>query len=264
MKKITLKITTFLLLTMFVLQVQGQIVLGDLYTLRNAATGNYMGAGNLGGVGSPTIMTPTATYTTAGQNFKFVTSLDPAYTNISPQDTNGTLRQASFAVLNTAAAAPTSAGDRKWVLEAVDVTDPAFMYYRFKYSTSSRRIMEVVELDANADGNRYLLTDVDPTLDDRSLWVVQPATIDPPLSAKEFDTSSIFISNPVNNQLSIKGLPSNVKQVSVYSLLGQEVLTKKVDGQSSLNIDVSPLTSGMYLVEMKGDNGVFTKKIVKE
>ncbi|WP_188407847.1 T9SS type A sorting domain-containing protein [Hyunsoonleella pacifica] len=85
-----------------------------------------------------------------------------------------------------------------------------------------------------------------------------------PLSNEEFDTSSIFISNPVNNEINIKGLTSNVKEVIVYSLLGQKVLTKEVNTQSSLSLDASALTSGMYLVEMKGDKGSFTKKIVKQ
>ncbi len=85
------------------------------------------------------------------------------------------------------------------------------------------------------------------------------------LSTADFDTSSIFISNPVNNnELSIKGLTANVKQVSVYSLLGKEVISREVNERSELNIDVSALSTGMYLVKMQGDNGSYTKKIVKQ
>ncbi len=89
-------------------------------------------------------------------------------------------------------------------------------------------------------------------------WVSQT------LSNEEFDTSSIFVSNPVNNQLTIKGLTTSVNRVSVYSLLGKQVLTRELDGQTSLNFDTSALASGLYLVEMKGDRGSFTKKIVKQ
>ena len=84
------------------------------------------------------------------------------------------------------------------------------------------------------------------------------------LSNEKFDTSSIFIANPVKNTLSIKGITDIVNQVSVYSILGQEVLTKKVDTQSTLNIDFSSLTSGIYLVKLQGDTGSFIKKIIKE
>jgi len=84
------------------------------------------------------------------------------------------------------------------------------------------------------------------------------------LSTEEFDTSSVFISNPVKNELTIDGLNQTIKQISVYSLLGKEVLTRSVDAQTSLSIDVAALTSGMYLVKMQGENGSFTKKIVKQ
>ena len=84
------------------------------------------------------------------------------------------------------------------------------------------------------------------------------------LSNEKFDTSSIFISSPVKNQLSVKGLTSNVKQVSVYSLLGSKVLTRKVEGQSAINVDVSALASSMYIVELSGDAGKYAKKIIKQ
>ena len=96
-------------------------------------------------------------------------------------------------------------------------------------------------------------------------WVFETAAGESVLSAKEFDTSAIVIANPVNNSLSIKGLNANVKQVSVYSLLGQLVLTRKViDAQSTLDINVNTLKSGVYLVKINGENSSFTKKIIKE
>ena len=84
------------------------------------------------------------------------------------------------------------------------------------------------------------------------------------LSITDFDTSSVFISNPVNDKLSIEGLTANIKQVSVYSLLGKQILSKEVEKQSTLNFDVSNLSSGMYLVKMQGDKDSFVKKIVKQ
>lgn len=84
------------------------------------------------------------------------------------------------------------------------------------------------------------------------------------LSNKQFDTSSLSITNPVNNSLSIKGLSDNVNEISVFSLLGQKVLTRTVNSESALSIDVSGLVSGVYLVKLTGDNGSFTKKIIKQ
>jgi len=95
-------------------------------------------------------------------------------------------------------------------------------------------------------------------------WVLETAAGAAVLSTDRFDTSSITISNPVKNELSIQGLTSNVNEISIYSLLGQKVLTRTVATQSSLNIDVSTLKTGMYLVEMKGDTGSFVKKVIKQ
>jgi hypothetical protein len=95
-------------------------------------------------------------------------------------------------------------------------------------------------------------------------WVFENQAGQNVLGNEQFDTSSIFIANPVKNTLSIKGISDNVNQVSIYSLLGQEVLTKKVHAQSTLDIDFSSLTSGIYLVKLQGDAGSFIKKIIKE
>ena len=84
------------------------------------------------------------------------------------------------------------------------------------------------------------------------------------LSTNDFDASSVFVSNPVNKALTIKGLTNNIEQVSIYSLLGNRVLESKVDGKSSLELDVNSLSSGMYIVRMTGDNVSFSKKIVKQ
>ncbi|SNR70883.1 Por secretion system C-terminal sorting domain-containing protein [Lutibacter agarilyticus] len=83
------------------------------------------------------------------------------------------------------------------------------------------------------------------------------------LSNEEFDTSAFFMSNLVNDQLTIQGLPSNVKQIAVYSLLGQKLITKEVSSES-LNMNVSSLKTGMYIVDFIGENGRFTKKIIKQ
>lgn len=84
------------------------------------------------------------------------------------------------------------------------------------------------------------------------------------LSNTSFDSSSIFISNPVNNEISVSGLTSNVKEVSVYSLLGKKVLSRNLSQETSVSIDASTLSSGIYVVKIAGDNGSFSKKIVKQ
>ena len=86
------------------------------------------------------------------------------------------------------------------------------------------------------------------------------------LSTEKFDTTSVFISNPVNDELTIKGLNQSIKQISVYDLLGKQVISNNLsDDTISTNLDVSSLTTGLYIVKLEGENGAsFTKKIVKK
>ncbi|WP_282040882.1 T9SS type A sorting domain-containing protein [Winogradskyella flava] len=86
------------------------------------------------------------------------------------------------------------------------------------------------------------------------------------LSTEEFDASSVFISNPVKDELKIEGLNQSIKQISVYDLLGKQVIDSNlVDDTTSANLDVSSLNSGLYIVKLEGENGQsLTKKIIKE
>lgn len=64
--------------------------------------------------------------------------------------------------------------------------------------------------------------------------------------------------NPTSNVVNIEGIDNNVKQVEFYSILG--VLQKKTNNTS---INVSDLSSGIYLVKITTDNNQnITKRII--
>ncbi|MEN8703280.1 MAG: T9SS type A sorting domain-containing protein, partial [Polaribacter sp.] len=71
---------------------------------------------------------------------------------------------------------------------------------------------------------------------------------------------------PVSNQLTIKGATSKVSRLNVYSVLGNAVLSKVIDNQNGdISVNVSALSSGLYIVELNGENGErLTKKIIKQ
>ncbi|WP_299057396.1 T9SS type A sorting domain-containing protein [uncultured Polaribacter sp.] len=85
-------------------------------------------------------------------------------------------------------------------------------------------------------------------------------------SVNTFGADKFSISNPVSNQLTIKGTTSKVNQVVVYSLLGNRVLSKAINnGNEDISLNVSALSTGMYIVELNGENGErLTKKIIKQ
>ncbi|WP_435414374.1 T9SS type A sorting domain-containing protein [Polaribacter aestuariivivens] len=85
-------------------------------------------------------------------------------------------------------------------------------------------------------------------------------------SVNTFGIDAFSISNPLNNQLVIKGATADVNKVTLYSVLGNKVLSKSISNQNGdISLDVSSLSTGLYIVEMNGVNGErFTKKVVKQ
>lgn len=82
------------------------------------------------------------------------------------------------------------------------------------------------------------------------------------LATEQFSTAKFNIfPNPVSNNLTIESA-KNIDHVSVYNLLGQEVASKS-PSVSSMNIDVSNLHDGVYIVKTKVEGKIETTRIVK-
>ena len=69
--------------------------------------------------------------------------------------------------------------------------------------------------------------------------------------------------NPVKNMLNVVSNNSTVESIMVYDLLGKTILSKTVNGTSTM-VDVSGLSNGIYLVKVIGAQGEKVFKIVKE
>lgn len=83
------------------------------------------------------------------------------------------------------------------------------------------------------------------------------------LSTNTFDNSSFTAyPNPVKNMLNLT-YTQNISDVSVFNLLGQQVITKSVNAIKG-QIDMSNLASGTYLVKVLTENGTKTIKVIKE
>lgn len=291
MKKITLKISAFLLLAMFALQVQGQdanypnAYVGEgsyLISTYNVTPQLYLTINNSGDLEWNTLAAAPAD----------VTQIWTIQEHVSPHDTGFVQITADLSSLGSGSwtmivdqSTIADANDKDFKItvrpgdpqDDVTVVPPKVDAYGF--DQFQRR--KTSDYTGPAGTNNALFVKPLGFSGGSRYGVIPTAAGDPVefngggidaieyhlvalLSTADFDTSSIFISNPVNNELTIKGLPANVKQVAVYSLLGKEVLTRKVDAQSTLSININTLSRGMYLVKMQSDGGVFTKKIVKQ
>ncbi|MGV0923271.1 S8 family peptidase [Empedobacter tilapiae] len=69
--------------------------------------------------------------------------------------------------------------------------------------------------------------------------------------------------NPVVNELSIN-LPSNLKEakIRIVDITGRNVMEAKVS-QANNKINVSQLIKGVYIIEIKTDKGLVSKKVIK-
>lgn len=88
------------------------------------------------------------------------------------------------------------------------------------------------------------------------VWRLDPAL----LSVAEENTTNVSIfPNPVTDVLFIQS-STPVTEVTVYTILGQIVLTEKMENNQ---LDVSSLSKGIYLLQMTNETGAFTQRLVK-
>ncbi|SEQ78329.1 Por secretion system C-terminal sorting domain-containing protein [Hyunsoonleella jejuensis] len=263
MKKITLKISLFLLLSMFVLQVQGQAFDGtpgiykirvngsspELFVTQDSGVNNakYQVAATAGNENTQLF---TIVAHPSGTNWS-ITSQMTGEGALQPNDTSGTSSTMGFGTEAIASGQQDRWEIRNGTRLFLDSDDTGTGW---EGSTAKRRI-QVNSGGIAADKSMFMAGGTQAVFD----FILEQS-----LSTEAFDASSIFIANPIKNQLTVKGLTSNISQVAVYSLLGQEVMSRQLNGESSLSLDVSALTSGMYIVNFKGENGSLTKKIVKQ
>jgi endoglucanase len=83
-----------------------------------------------------------------------------------------------------------------------------------------------------------------------------------PLSTNEFDASSIKLyPNPASNFLKIEAI-SIIEKVSVYNLLGQEVLSKSPNSET-VTLDVANLQLGVYVVKTSINGKIASTRFIK-
>jgi hypothetical protein len=87
------------------------------------------------------------------------------------------------------------------------------------------------------------------------------------LGNESFVSSNKFSTypNPVNDILSISNSENiNIKSISITDLNGRVVKNNNYYNVSNIEMNVSDLSSGMYIMNINSDQGTATKKIVKE
>ena len=91
----------------------------------------------------------------------------------------------------------------------------------------------------------------------------QIAAYDASLSTNLFNSDTFsYYPNPVKNTLNLS-YSENISDVSVYNLLGQQIIAKAINANQS-QIDMSNLASGAYMVKVTANSQIKTIKVIKE
>ena len=93
---------------------------------------------------------------------------------------------------------------------------------------------------------------IDITLSDASLS----------LNTFETDNTFTYFPNPVKNELSLKA-QSTIQNVSVYNMMGQEVLRATPNALES-NLNMNELSQGAYFVQVTINNVTQTVRVIKQ
>ena len=139
----------------------------------------------------------------------------------------------------------------QWV--SVDVPLANFTAASSPPNFSRSSIKEFAITAARADNNQALSIYVD------NIYLHKNTV----LSSDSFKTSKVKLyPNPTSNVLNIESL-GTIQTISVYNVLGQEVINKALNSTST-SLDVSSLNSGIYVVKTMIDGNVSSTKFIKE
>ncbi len=125
-------------------------------------------------------------------------------------------------------------------------------------------------LDNDDDGDGVLTADedyngnYDPTDDDINNNSIPDYLDNAALSSASFEDTSIrFYPNPVKNVLKFEGIDlSEIQAITIYNINGS--LVKNVSGATTNTIDLSGISSGVYLLKVTTAKSVLNYKIVKQ
>lgn len=118
---------------------------------------------------------------------------------------------------------------------------------------------------AAASQVRFALFASDGTVDDTQDYdfFVDNVAFETNLSNVDFDKKTFTAyPNPVKDNLNIR-FNENISDVSVYNVLGQQMLVKKINATEG-QVDMSNLASGTYLVRVTSGGQSQTIKVIKE
>ena len=76
--------------------------------------------------------------------------------------------------------------------------------------------------------------------------------------------SLVIYPNPTDGKLKIDNKELKIKSIEIFNTIGQPLLSIPSIMSPEIEIDISHLTDGLYFLRIKTENGIITKKLIKE
>jgi hypothetical protein len=84
------------------------------------------------------------------------------------------------------------------------------------------------------------------------------------LSVDDLDLSNISIYKSDENNIRIVGVQNGNAQVSIYSILGKQVLNTTFEGNGVNDVTLPSLRTGVYIIQLATETGKLNKKVIIE
>lgn len=127
-------------------------------------------------------------------------------------------------------------------------------------------VIETIQIDNPVAGNYSLTVSHKGILSGgNQVFSLIVSGINQTLSSTNFDVNSINIyPNPFEDKLTINTSDVPVSQYEIYDLQGRLVKSDQINDKTSFIIDMNDIISGIYLIQIKSDNGLSSHKIIKK
>ncbi len=124
--------------------------------------------------------------------------------------------------------------------------------------TNAYWAISVFAADIDGDGDRDVLSATFG--DDKIAWYENMTTIG--IETIPQNAISIY-PNPTTGKITLDFAQADIRELKITNLTGK-ILFEKTDVQPNETIDLSGLPGGIYILNVRTDNGLLTRKVVKE
>lgn len=206
---------------------------GDVYRLRNVATGDYLKS-----EGASVVVTNSSTIEDEDTHWEFVSSGN--FYNIDSK-VRGVLRFAgSGSLISTTRPAPNEDVDKIWTV----IYNETEENYTFQARTANSYLRQ------DSDGMKH-----SPGVDNNSKWVVESVEQALSVDLQELNSSIINVyPNPANSNFTISLNGIQNAKIKIVDVLGKEVFSKSTSEQFLIVNATKNFNAGVYVIEVTDSN----------